>query len=1031
MAFPAALFLDRTACEAIACQAMSQFVHLHVHSSFSLLSGASSPQDLVSAAHARGMRALALTDTNGLYAAIPFYQAALAAGIRPILGVELHAPQGTAVLLARDLDGYRTLCRLITAKHLDATFNLPLALNNEGTEHIVVLSRHPALLRMLAPLHLGNVYVEIPVDTDPRPFSALADELRLPTAATNDVHFHNPHLKEVHRTLTAIRLITPVTSLKPEDTAPRAAWLKPPELVERELAAYPEAVGNAGRIADKCRLVLPLGTYHFPEFETPDGSPPGVTLRKLALEGLRRRYGAISPQAHERLERELAVIISMGYASYFLTVWDVVRFARERGIAWAGKGSAAASLVAYALGITDADPIRFNLYFERFLNPERKDPPDIDVDFCWRRRDKVIDYVLRRYGSERAAMICTYNRFGFRSALREVAKAHGLAPEEITALFRWAGDEVRRIFESGAAPDRRLTVRDAASPSIGHEPFRTILYTARAIRDHPRHLSIHAGGLVIAPTRLSDFVPIQRSGKGVPITQFDMHPIEDIGLVKIDLLGQRSLSVISDTVEGARRQHRVEVDVHHLPEDDAASAALLRQGRTIGCFQVESPGMRALLQKLQADNLPILVAAESIIRPGPADSGLMRAFIHRYLGLEKPQYAHPALAKLLGETFGVMLYQEDVLKVAQAIGGLTLGEADDLRRSMTKKRNYEGVASLRERFIAGALSRGFPNEVTEATWKQISSFAGYAFCKAHSAAYSVLSWQAVYLKAHFPALFLAAVLSNRGGFYAPGVYVEEARRIGLKILPPNLNAAETNCTAEGNVIRIGFSFVKSLTGRTIEQILRERRSSAFLSLSDFASRVRCTQREMQSLILCGGMDSFGLNRPQLMWQLETLSHTQKEQVRPAQPGLFTAVDQAPPPDVADYSLEDKVRYEIDALGFAVSAHPLAPMRPSLEKRGVMRAGSIPDHQDRIIRVAGRVVSTKHTTTTERGEEMFFLSLEDETALFEVVLFPHAYRRLRRILCRANAFVVTGKVQKDDGAWTLVAHSVEPLGAPDA
>jgi len=1005
---------------------MSQFVHLHVHSTFSLLSGASSPQELVAAAQARGLRALALTDTNGLYAAVPFCRAARAAGIKPILGAEIETARSRAVLLARDLGGYRQICRVITGRHLCDEFDLLRALLDGGTEHVFVLSSDERLLHALARQRLPNVYVELPIGEGPAGRGALASDLGLPAVATGDVHFHSPHLEPVHRVLTAIRLVKQMASLRREDVAPASAWLKPPELVERELAGFPRAVANAGLIAEACHVELPLGGFHFPEFQTADGRPPPTVLQELASSGLARRYPTVTAAMRARLGGELAVITSMGYASYFLTVWDIVRFARKQGIAWAGKGSAAASLVTYALGITDADPIRFDLYFERFLNPERKDPPDIDVDFCWRRRDEVIDYVLRRYGAARAAMICTYNRFGFRSALREVAKACGLSRGEIAALFQYHGDAARQKFER-EEPARETPEQDTdrRSDPLAQEPFRSILGLARAIRRHPRHLSIHAGGVVIAPGRITDFVPLERSAKGVPITQFDMHPIEDVGLVKIDLLGQRSLAVIDDTVKAARAAHGIEIDPHDLPERDEEAAELMRRGLTIGCFQIESPGMRALLQKLRADTLPTLVAAESIIRPGPADSGMMRAYIRRSLGQEPPQYLHPMLEEILRDTHGVMLYQEDVLKVVQTIGGLSLGEADDLRRSMTKKRGYEGVAHARERFLSGARRQGFPAAVAEAIWRQVASFAGYAFCKAHSAAYSVLSYQAVYLKAHFPAAFLAAVLTNQGGFYDASVYVEEARRLGLAILPPDVNVAKRRFTAEGRAIRIGLMQVKALAGHTIDRLLHERSRRRFSSLADFVGRVPCSRRELENLVRCGAADGLEQCRPRSMWQLEALlSERHHERVAA---GLFAdnGAPLATPAGVRDYSLAQRLRHESDVLGFAVTAHPLAPTRASLHRRGVIHAIDLPQCEGQVVAVAGRVISSKHTTT-EKGEDMLFLTLEDETAAFEVVFFPAAYRRLRQRIARGRGFLVTGKVQNDDGAYAVAAEKTEPL-----
>jgi len=1033
------------------------FAHLHVHSNYSFLRGASRVGDLVAAAKARGMQALAITDTNGMYGVIPFYRACIEQGIKPIIGTELvvggNAPlalvseqtqgaanvgrepnpagmPGAAIFLARNRAGYAELCKIVTARHLSEHFDLFTAICQASENVIVIVGERSLAERLQEYGHRPRVYLEL----HPAENAAQArrrDEIArwaggrlIPIVAANDVHFANPHEYRIHQVLRAIDNNTSVESLPASEFAGIDCWLKPLERMKQEIGPWEPAIVNAAKIAGDCNVELELGKTRFPKFATPPGETAESWLRAVAYGGARRKYGTLADVVRHRVDYELSVIIAMGYADYFLIVWDIVEEAKRRGVPIVGRGSAADSIVAYVLDITRVDPIEHNLYFERFLNPQRKDPPDIDLDFCWRRRDEMLQYVFDKYGEDRVAMISTHNTFGARSAIRDIARALGLSPGEISVLAaRLPYGGVEDVEHAVA------TMPEYRGLPIDREPLKSILDIGRAIDGFPRHLSIHAGGLVIAHGPITDFVPLQYAAKGVIITQYDMHPIEDLGLVKMDLLGQRSLSVIDDTVKAVRHRHGVEVDIEALPADDEATMQLFRTGATIGCFQVESPGMRQLLQKLRADNFEIITAASSVIRPGPADTGMAAAFILRYLGKEPAAFLHPKLEPILRETFGVMLYQEDILKVASAIGGMSLGEADNLRRSMSKKRGYEGIAQQRERFLSGAKANGIADDVAAEIWRQVEGFAGYAFCKAHSASYARLSWQAGYLKAHWPAEFMAAVLANRGGYYGTWAYVEEARRLGIGILPPSVNRSEPVFTAEGNAVRTGLSFVKSLTTRAVESILSQRAARGFRSMADFLRRVPISLRECESLIECGGMDDLGQgNRPQKLWRLQTLHAAVRREQKAGVPaaGLFGIDDEAdaPVPDIPDYPLAAKLNHERRVLDFCVTAHPLSLFEAEYDSGRFTKATELHKFANRYVTIAGVVISTKGTTTAS-NERMKFISLEDRTGVVEVVFFPDVYRRFAHVLS-GGFLAVTGRVTEDETAITIEAQSVESL-----
>jgi DNA-directed DNA polymerase III PolC len=1009
------------------------FTHLHVHSNFTFLSGANTIEDLLQRAQELGMRALALTDRNGLYGAIPFYKAAKERRIQPILGTELDDPQSPemrAVLLAESREGFSHICRLISRRKLLQEFRLAEELE-ETPPGVIVLSAHLALLERLSRvLKADALYGELAPATNGTGHSrahqviALARKRGIPLVATNDVHFLQPADHLLHRLLRAIGSNGTLFSLSGAEGISAQSYLTTPAQMSHLWREVPEALDNTAAIGERCHLDLKLGSYRFPNFSLPPGETPFSHLWKVSFEGLKRRYQPLTERAIERLKYELEIIENLGFSTYFLVVWDIAQRARALRIPTIGRGSAANSIVSYCLGITHVDPLTHNLYFERFLNPQRGSPPDIDLDFCWKRRDQILKYVYQAYGNDHVAMISTTVTLGARSAIREVAKVLGLEAEEIKRLTSripsWGVHDLQTVRE------RFPECRDLP---LDQEPYRTVVAIAQRIMGFPRHLSVHPGGIVISPTPLTDDIPLEMAPKGLIITQYDMFAVEDLGLVKIDLLGQRSLGVLQDTVEAVERHEGQEPQVESLPMvfQDEPTRQLIREGRTMGCFYIESPAMRALLKKLHTDTFEGLTAASSVIRPGVAESGMMDQFIQRHHDPAKAHYFHPKLKELLEETYGVMVYQEDVIKVAHHLAGMSLGEADLLRRAMSGKlRSEEAMARLQKAFVASCQRQRVRQGVAQEVWRQIKSFADYAFCKAHSASYAILSFQVAFLKAHHPAEFMAAVLSNGGGFYGAGAYIQEARRLGLEILLPDINKSAYEFTGSKGAIRIGLLQVKGLSLASVESILGAREEGWFTSLSDLTRRTQVGFQELHTLIRCGALDCFELSRPELLWRLEILrkdggGSRDANTIQEARRDLTCIV-----PRIPEYSLEERCFIELETFGFMATRHPLQLLVPQPGPEGVITAAQMGEHVGREVRMVGWLISAKRITSRKTEEPMKFMSMEDLSGTFEVTLFPGVYRQYAHLTLGHGPYLVTGKVEESYGAFSLTARAIEVI-----
>jgi len=1100
---------------------------LHCHSHYSFLRGVASPQEFIAAAVEQKMPAVALTDTNGLYAAVSFYQAAKKAGIQPIVGVVLdvsrlpelvtrhsslttsfhetqNAPSMRLVLLATDMEGYSNLCQLVTLRHLGTT-KLSQNMNSAGTDGRPVtlqeLAEHNRGVIALCPVtsHQSQVtnhqppitshfsqlkeifgdrlYIEVqrlsPGDGRVlREAERLGRELGVPLVATNNVHFLRPEEHLHHRAVNAIRTGGLLTTVTPPEITTGEAWFKPAAEMQKLFPDHPECLQATLEIADRCNLQLELGKLIFPECAVPEGETADSYLEKVSFEGAQKRYRSITPEVHSRLTRELGVIKKWKLSPYFLLVLDIVKEARRRGIPAVARGSAASSIVTYCLGISCVCPLRWGLYFERFLNEQRGDCPDIDIDICGARRDELLDYVYERWGAEHVAgarqephvaMIGSFITMHARLAVREIAKVFGVPPGEVNRFTkRLPHRPVREILSA---------IRDlpeCRDLPIDDEPWKTILQVALRLDDAPRHMGIHPCGTVISARPLTRLTPLERATKGIVVTQYDMNSVEALGLIKMDLLGQRGFTTMSlalDNIERAIRavgaQHAApaadsstvapdgvtprpkarEIDFDAIPENDPATLEVIAAGRTMGVFQIESPAMRGLLRMMKARTLEEVAQALALIRPGAAEYGSKELFIKRLRGEEKVEYPHPALESILGDTRGVCIFQEQVMQISQVAGEMSLAEADLVRRASAKFSGRSDRERLRGKFLQAAGMMALTEQQREETWMMVEKFAGFGFCKAHAATYADISYRMAYLKTHHPAEFLAAMCSAGAGFYHVSAYVEEAKRWGIAVRLPSVNHSRMEYTAEGGgdgkrALRIGLMQVRGLRIETITAILRARgegEGGEFCSLEDFLRRVSVERDEIESLIKCGAFDevhgdTLAMTRPEMLWRWNLLQASSKSaesstpKIRAGQgialpertERLFAEANTADAIGAAlaemqipEYTLEQKLRYEREILEVCVSGHPL----DFFPRNGEAWSDELAGLRGKRVTLCGWVVTYRHVGT-KNYRNMMFVTLEDQRGVYEVVLFPDAYDRYGGLVFETRSMRVTGRVEPD-------------------
>jgi len=980
---------------------LPMYVHLTAHSAYSLQEGLATPAELARAAREAGMTVLGLTDHRLLTGAIEFISACKQEGIQSILGLEIDLDSGPLQLLATNMTGWANLCRLSSALALQDNPEKPCSLDwlSHHTDGLIALSSAPETLVDIFP---NRLYVALRTPDQAHELSRRAHKLNLPTVVTHPIYFLSPDQARLQHTLTAIRMNQPIDSLTPSALVPADSYFLSSQEIERHFQDFPEALAATLEIAEHCRFDLPLGGSQMPIVPLPEGITATERLRQKAFAGARKLYGGITPDIQTRLDHELDVIARMGFEPIFLIVEDILDFARQTGVPFSSRGSAASSLVAHCLGITSPDPLCLNLYFERFLNPARTTPPDIDTDLCSRRRDSVIQHVFETYGAERVAMVGTINRYRPRSALGDVAKAYGLSPTKVRELANqlphswWA-----RFEERGAGGE---PVSPFAELRAAYPQYQAIFDDSEAILNLPRHLSMHPGGVIVAPGALTDLVPVMRSGgKGVVITQLDLDAVEALGLVKIDLLGIRGLTVLGDVAEFIQQNQpeRFATPLAVLdstPSDDPPTAARVERGDTIGCFQIESPGMRATLREIQAKSEDDIMAALALYRPGPLSGGLKDAFVRRFKGEEKVQHLHPALVPLLEETFGVILYQEQVLRIAHELAGFSLAEADLLRRAMSHFDPGKKMQELERKFVTQAQEKsGVPAEIGERVWELMAAFAGYGFPKAHAASYAQVGWRSAWCKEHFPAEFMAAVLANWGGYYSQRVYLGEARRMGLRVRPPHVNYSGTNFQVRAGTLYMGLEQVKELTRRSIERIIR---GAPFSSLDDFLTRVDPRVQEAENLTKVGGLEGFG-SIPAILRRLQS-GGWQRDQM-----SLFGWADT----NEEDWTLEQKVQAQMELLGASLDAHPLELAATKIAASGAVTILEAVERVGRRVTVAG-VRQTSHRSRTAKGDPMLFLTLEDLSGTLDAILFPDAYRNAKSLMGSSAPLFVTGVMEMD-------------------
>ena len=1018
------------------------FVHLHVHSYYSFLDGAAGPVQLVDKASHFGMPALALTDHNRLTGAVRFYESAKKSGVKPIIGAEVDLEGGYHLtLLCSDMTGYSNLCRLLTAMHCGRHGDKPAATRD-------LLDRHHAGLIALSGCRLGEVpsllaggqkhgaalaagfYREVFGDSffieltryPAREGTSLCHLLHglarkhgIPAVATNNVHYLNMRDYRTRELLNSIGHIVPASQLPGLRTVEQ--YFKSPAEMARLFKSFPGAVEMSLEIASLCNLDLELGRPRFPQFDLSAGeTAPGV-LRRLAYEGTERKYGSLTPGLSARLEMELTTIEGLGFCGYFLIVWDIVRWARERGIRCQARGSAPNSLVVYALDISIADPVHYNLLFERFMHPLRNEPPDIDLDIDRRRRDEVRDYIIGKYGEDNVSCVATINTYLARGAIRDVGKALQIPQpviEEACKGIHW--------LSASKLMEKADTLPELKDSTVYKRPeLKEFFGLCAAIDGFPRHLSVHLGGLLIGEGRLSDLVPLEPSSGGDIISQYDKDDIETLGLVKIDLLALPTITVIEQAVRSIGENRGLEIDIDNIPRDDPAAFAMLRAGKTIGVFQLESPAQREMAGRLLPRTFDDIIVSLSLVRPGPLKCSMDKVYLARRHGQEPVSLPHPCLEDALDETLGVILYQEQVLRVAHDLAGLSYAEADGFRRAMTHDRTHEEMEKMRLSFINSAMRRGIKRGVAEEVFEHLAAFAAYGFCKAHAAAYAVLSYQTLWLKCHYPAEFFAAILSNQPmGYYPPRVLAAEARRCGAAVLPPDVNKSSDLYTVEGDAIRVSLCQVKGISSAAVCSIISQRDRRLFTSLRDFALRVEASQPMMENLVKVGALDAFG-SRVEMLAEIAGLLQHKRRTCSNNMLSIETNVEtglQACPP------VKERLLAERELLSLDLSAHPLDFCNLG---EGFTRISDLPSlTTGQAVKIAGSVIRYQ-TPPTRTGRRVVYIILEDGSGVADVTVFSDVQERCGRVLFRCGWMEVRGNIQRrGPQSLSIIATEIRPL-----
>jgi len=1070
------------------------FVHLHVHTEYSLLDGACRIRDLPKTVKSMGQTACAITDHGVMYGVIDFYRACKAEGIKPVIGCEVYVtPQGRTrfdkihefdaesrhlVLLCENEEGYRNLSYMVSMAWTEGFYIKPridLELLRQHSRGLVALSaclagEIPRRLRNGENENAKRYALELSEIFGPdRFYLELQDhgirdqavvnqgllrihqETGIPLVCTNDCHYLAPEDAEIHDVLLCIQTGKLVEDEKRMRYEPRNFYLRSTEEMEKLFSQYPDALANTARIADQCQLEFTFGQYHLPQFRVPEGENAQGYIRRLCEAGFADKYRGEHPEYRRQLDYELDMIEQMGFTDYFLIVSDFVRYARKRGIpVGPGRGSAAGSMVSYCLDITDVDPMKYGLYFERFLNPERVSMPDIDMDFGDTRRDEVVEYVRRKYGDDRVAQIVTFGTMAARGGIRDVGRVLNMPYAEVDVVAKQVPSTPHITLDDALRLSKPLREMYDQDPGI-----KKLIDTAKALEGMPRHASTHAAGVVITKDPVYTYVPLAKNDDTI-VCQFSMVTLEELGLLKMDFLGLRNLTILDDAVEMVRR-HEPDFRLEDIPEDDQAVYDMLTAGKTSGVFQMESAGMTGVCVGLRPQSIEDLTAIVALYRPGPMES------IPRFIACKHDPklvtYKHPALKPILSITYGCIVYQEQVMQIFQQLAGYSLGQADMIRRAMSKKKAKD-VAREQEAFlhgdpergIAGCVANGIPEDIAQAIYSEIYDFANYAFNKAHAVCYAVVAYQTAWFKLHHPKEYMAALLTSVL-YWSEKVsgYIGECRDMGITLLPPDVNRSRDVFTVEEEGIRFGLVAIKNIGRGFIQGVVREREANGpFTGFQDFCERMYgadANKRAVENLIRAGAFDSFGVYRSRLVAVseklLDSIAGSRRQNVD-GQMDFFGMAAAGPRrsaeaalPDIPEFSLEERLRQEREVTGLYLSGHPMNAYRDAAKAAGAVRIGSITEdfeqeggptvYQDeQRITVAG-IVAAYRTRTTRANRLMAYATVEDDTAAIELLCFSRTVERYGRELGEGSAVLVRGKLSvRDEKPPQIICDEVYPL-----
>jgi len=1066
------------------------FVHLHVHTEYSLLDGAIRIPKMLEKAWSLGMDSVAITDHGNMFGAVQFFDQARKSGIKPILGCEVYLAPGdrrdrsTAsnggpssyhlILLVMDDTGYKNLSRLVTLGHLEGFYYHPridMELLRELNSGLIALS---ACLKgpVAFPIREGKMdvararaielasifdkdrfFVEVQAngmrdqEKVNEALKELAQELSLPMVATNDCHYLERKDSEAHDALLCIQTGKTVDDANRLRFPTDEFYFKSREEMEKGLPGFEEALDNTQLVANRCNFDMEFGNYKYPVFDVPGGKSLDEMLREQAEKGLLARLKEreelegptpedISQQYRERLEYELGIICKMGFSGYFLIVSDFIEYARRSNIpVGPGRGSAAGSLVAYCLRITNIDPIKYGLLFERFLNPQRISMPDIDIDFCMNGRDDVIRYVAEKYGKENVSQIITFGTMKARAVIRDVGRTLNIPLAEVDRIAKMVPEGPKVSLEKAIASEPDLQALEKEKPYVAK-----LLSISKALEGLARHASTHASGVVISDRPLVEYLPLYKGPRNEIMTQFTMDRIEQLGLIKFDFLGLRTLTVIKHTIDLIERTLGHKLDIERIPLTDEATYQLCCEGKTTGVFQLESDGMKDLMRRLKPGVFEDMVALVALYRPGPLGSNMIDEFIQGKHGKVKINFTLPQLEPILKETYGVILYQEQVMRIAQVLANYSLAEADELRKAIGKKKP-EVMAKHRERFIEGSVNNGVSRETAERLFELIEKFGGYGFNKSHSVAYAMIAYQTAYLKAHYPVQFMTALLTQDMGNQDKTIKnIAECREMGIEILPPDINESEADFSVVEGKIRFGLGAIKNVGLKAVESIIEQRKANGpFRSIHDFCRRVegaKVNKRVLEGLIQCGAFDFTGIPRARLLAGIDDISRFCGTSHDPNQLSMFGftagesegAIPLFELPDVEEWGFKEKLRREKESLGFYITGHPLDRFRDDLARLVTCSIQDLSHQQDRsTVQVVGVVESMK-VKRTKKGDKMAVISLEDLSGSIEVIIFPDLFSSTSSLLKSDDPLLVTGGLEKTETSMKIIAKELTTLDA---